>query len=93
MASPWSLPTSENHKPELSPVYPSIWTVADYRGLLTDREREILCGDAGVSRNYVYQIRSRVRNKIERLAEDIEILETHHPDLLERVEEVVCDRE
>lgn len=67
--------------------------MTDYRGLLTDREREILCGDAGVSRNYVYQIRSRVRDKIDRLAEDIEILETHHPDLWERVDSVVCDRE
>lgn len=65
--------------------------MTDYRGLLTDREREILRGDVEVSRNYVYQIRTRVRGKIERLAEDISILEAHQPDLLERVEQVVCD--
>lgn len=65
--------------------------MTDYRGLLTDREREILRGDVEVSRNYVYQIRTRVRGKIERLAEDIRILEANHPDLLERVEQVVCE--
>lgn len=63
--------------------------MADYRALLTDREREILGGDADVSRNYVYQIRSRVRAKIDRLSEDVEILEREHPDLLERLEGVV----
>lgn len=67
--------------------------MADYRALLTDREREILGGDADVSRNYVYQIRSRVRGKIDRLAEDIEILEREHPDLLARLERVVLGEE
>lgn len=64
-----------------------------YRGLLTDREREVLSGDADVSRNYVYQIRTRVRGKIDRLAEDVRILETDHPDLFERLQEVVRERE
>lgn len=42
--------------------------MATYRALLTDREREVLSGEADVSQNYVYQIPSRVRNKIDRLA-------------------------
>lgn len=67
--------------------------MADYRALLTDREREILGGDADVSRNYVYQIRSRVRGKIDRLAEDVAILEDEHPDLLARLERVVLGEE
>jgi len=35
-----------------------------YRGLLTDREREILRGEAEVSEDYRYRVISRVRNKI-----------------------------
>jgi len=65
--------------------------VTDYRGLLTDREREVLSGEADVSRNYVYQIRSRVRGKIDRLAEDLRILEEHHPDLAERLRETLTE--
>lgn len=63
--------------------------MADYRALLTDREREILSGEADVSQNYVYQIRSRVQDKIDRLADDIAFLETHQPELFQRLEEVV----
>ncbi|MFB6267066.1 MAG: hypothetical protein ABEI31_05345 [Halodesulfurarchaeum sp.] len=64
-----------------------------YRGLLTDREREVLRDDVEVSANYLYQIRSRVRQKIDRLAEDVEILEDAQPDLLEELKRVVCDGE
>jgi hypothetical protein len=63
--------------------------MTEYRGLLTDREREILTGEADVSQNYVYQIRSRVRQKIGRLATDVEILEDHHPDLAEELREAL----
>lgn len=57
----------------------------EHRGLLTAREREILRDEADVSRNYLYQIRSRVRAKIEALATDVEILRTHQPDLFEEL--------
>lgn len=60
-----------------------------YRGLLTDREREILSGEADVSRNYVYQIRSRIRKKIDRLATDYAILAEHHPDLADELQEAI----
>lgn len=63
--------------------------VSEYRGLLTDREREVLSGDADVSQNYVYQIRTRVRSKIERLKEDIDILDEHHSDLAAELREAV----
>lgn len=63
--------------------------VTDYRGLLTDREREILQGTADVTQNYVYQIRSRVRDKIDRLATDTEILAEHHPDLAEELRDAI----
>lgn len=61
-----------------------------YRGLLTDREREILSGDADASPNYVYQSRSRVRDKIERIDTDLRILEEHHPDLAKALRTKVC---
>jgi hypothetical protein len=67
--------------------------VTSYRASLTDREREVLSGDAEVSRNYVYQIRTRFRQKLEELAVDIEILEATQPDLLVEFEEVVCGRD
>lgn len=63
--------------------------MAGYRGLLTDREREILTGEADVTQEYVYQIRHRVREKIQRLASDVDILEDHHQDLAEEVRDAV----
>ncbi|MDZ7702314.1 MAG: hypothetical protein U5J98_09775 [Halobacteriales archaeon] len=61
----------------------------EHRGLLTAREREILREEAEVSRNYVYQIRSRIRDKIEALSTDVEILRTHQPDLYEELVEAL----
>ena len=62
-----------------------------YRGLLTDREREIIKGDADVSDNYRYRVVSRIRTKIENVDEDIEILSENREDLLEELREVVCE--
>jgi hypothetical protein len=61
-----------------------------YRGILTEREREILRGDADVSDNYRYRVVSRVRTKIENVDEDIEILANNREDLLEELRQVVC---
>jgi hypothetical protein len=63
------------------------------RGLLTDREREIIKGEADVSDDYRYRVVSRIRNKIERVDGDVSILEEHRADLLEELREVVCDEE
>ena len=65
-------------------------TMAD-RGLLTDREREIIKGEADVSDDYRYRVASRIRNKIERTEGDVSILEEHRADLLEELRDVVCD--
>jgi len=62
-----------------------------YRGLLTEREREILSGEANVSDNYRYRVVSRVRTKIENLEEDVDILSVNRSDLLEELREVVCE--
>ena len=62
-----------------------------YRGLLTEREREILTGDADVTDNYRYRVISRVRTKIEAIGRDMDVLEEQRPDLLDELREVVCD--
>jgi hypothetical protein len=61
------------------------------RGLLTDREREIITGEAEVSDSYQYRVASRIRNKIERMEEDASILKEHRTDLLEELQDVVCE--
>lgn len=63
-------------------------TMGDRRALLTDREREIVAGEADVTDDYRYQTISRVRARFDRLAGDIEAMEKHGAladDLRERV--------
>lgn len=62
------------------------------RAILTDRERELIASDDESEKEYQYQAASRVRNKIQdELTRDVEILEEHHPDLLEELQDVVCE--
>ena len=64
--------------------------MAKTRALLTATEREQIAGDHGDQRRY--QATSRVRRRItEELTTDVEILAEHHPDLLEELQEAVCD--
>ena len=63
--------------------------MGQYRALLTDREREILRGDAEVSNNYHNQIRHRVREKIAEFEGDVAILSTHEPDLAAELYDVL----
>lgn len=63
----------------------------DYRAILTDREREILRGEADVSEKYYYRVITRVRQKIEQLDEDLEILDENHDSLGDELREIVCD--
>jgi len=52
------------------------------RALLTEREREILRGDADVTDNYRYSVESRVRTRLrERLEEDIQLLLNNYPEI------------
>jgi hypothetical protein len=66
-------------------------TDGQYRGLLTEREQEILTGDADVTENYRYRVVSRVRSKIDAVDSDMAVLAEHRPDLLDELREVVCD--
>lgn len=65
--------------------------MAEDRGLLTDREREILQGEADVSDGYRYRVISRVRKKIERLRRDREILEANHSELAQEFYGAACE--
>ncbi|MFC7158013.1 hypothetical protein ACFQPA_21875 [Halomarina halobia] len=71
---------------------PSAMPEKTYRALLTDREIEILAGDADVSDSYRYRVVARVRDKIERIGEvDLPILDEHHPTLGDELREAVCE--
>ena len=63
----------------------------EYRALLTDREREILTGDADVPDKYRYRVVSRVRDKIEAVEGDLAVLDKHHATLGDELREVVCN--
>lgn len=64
--------------------------MAKQRALLTETERKQLSGVDGKARKY--QATSRVRRRVkEELPTDIEVLEEHHPELLEELRAVVCD--
>jgi len=63
----------------------------DYRAILTDREKEILRGDDDVSEKYYYRVITRVRQKIELLDEDLELLDEAHDTLGDEMREIVCD--
>lgn len=61
------------------------------RALLTDREREILAGDADVSDNYRYKVQSTVRRRIRKhLGDDVDFLEEHFPEVHDLVIQRVC---
>jgi len=58
------------------------------RALLTDREREIVAGEADVDDPYRYQTISRVRQRFSRLEEGLEAMEKHG-ELADEVREIV----
>jgi len=64
-----------------------------YRGLLTEREREIISGNAEVSDNYRYRVVSRIRTKIENIERDVDILASNRDDLLAELRDVVCNED
>ncbi|APX97566.1 hypothetical protein BB347_13635 [Natronorubrum daqingense] len=59
------------------------------RGLLTESEREAIAGER--SDSYRYKTRSYFLNRVDEVEKDIEVLEEHAPDLLEELQEIVCE--
>ena len=66
--------------------------MAETRAMLTDRERDIISGEAGVTNDYRYQTISRVRQRFDRLDADLEAFEAHG-DLADEFREVVCEED
>ena len=63
-----------------------------YRAIMTDTDREYISGEGDASESQRMQSVSRVRSRInDELTSDIEILEEHHPELLEELRNVVCE--
>lgn len=67
--------------------------MSDYRAIMTTADRERISGQAEGPDKKKYESVSRVRSRIQELETDVEILEEHHPDLLEELREAVCDEE
>lgn len=64
------------------------------RGLLTDREKEIIRGQADVSDNYEYKVKSIVRNRVRKqLGDDVEFLQEHFPEVYKIVVSEFCDHD
>lgn len=60
------------------------------RGILTDGEREYLRGEASDQR--MYEARSRFRSRLtNQVADDVELLAEHQPELLDELQDIVCD--
>jgi hypothetical protein len=64
----------------------------EYRAILTDREKEIIRGEADVSEGYYYRVVSRVRQKIEELDNDLDVL-AEHATLADELRDIVCGSE
>jgi hypothetical protein len=65
----------------------------DRRALLTEREREILLDEGDdVTEKYYGVVVTRVRNKIQRLEDDLPALE-EHDTLADELRSVVCENE
>jgi len=65
----------------------------EYRAILTEREREILSGEADVSNSYYYRVVSRVREKIGLLERDLKTLDENHAELANELRQAVSSEE
>ena len=65
--------------------------MADGRALLTDREREILAGNADVSDNYRYKVKAVARQRVRQIEQDAAVLREHYPDIFAELQTTVCD--
>lgn len=65
--------------------------VGKYRAIMTTTDRERITGEADVSDEKRYQAIHRVRSRIEEMETDVEVLAEHHPELLEELQEAVCE--
>ena len=67
--------------------------MTEERSLFTDREREILSGEADVSDNYRYKVESVARRRVRNIEGDVKVLRENYPEILEELQEIVCSDE
>lgn len=59
------------------------------RGMLTERDREIIPNEPDNPRRP--EVKTRVRNRIDNLEDDLQILEEHEPALADELREAICE--
>jgi len=65
--------------------------MAKTRAIMTETERERIAGREDVEEIKRYQAITRVRGRIkDELVKDVQVLEDHHPGLLEELRDIVC---
>jgi hypothetical protein len=64
--------------------------MARTRALMTETERRYISEEVDIEENKRYQAIARVRDRLDSLEEDINVLEEHHPELLSEVQKIVC---
>lgn len=71
---------------------PTASRMGRYRAIMTETDREHIAGEGEPTDRQVDQSVYRVRLRInEELTQDIEVLREYRPDLLDELQEVVCD--
>ena len=59
--------------------------------IMTKTDRDRISGEVDIADSKRYESASRVRQRINELETDAEILKENHPDLYEELREAVCD--
>jgi len=70
---------------------PNTDSMGKYRAIMTTTDRERIAGESDAPDSKKYQSVSRVRERIDELEQDVEILREHHPELLAELREAVCE--
>ncbi|AFZ74591.1 hypothetical protein [Natronobacterium gregoryi] len=65
--------------------------VTGSRALTTTTDRKKLAEADDYSEQDRYQAASLIRQRKDALREDVEFLETHHPELLQELREIFCE--
>lgn len=64
--------------------------MARTRALMTETERQYISEEVDIEENKRYQAIARVRDRLDSLEEDVNVLEEHHPELLSEIQNIVC---
>lgn len=68
-------------------------SVSVVRALLTEAERQAVRGDEDLSQNQISTYVARVKQRMDAMREDADLLREHRPDVYERLHEAVCEED